>query len=158
MKKIRDLYFKYREIVSYLFWGVMTTLVSWLTYCLFSLIFRGIAAELHVFGLTVSVAVMLSNILSWICAVLFAYVTNKLWVFESKSWEARVVWPEIAKFFSARAATGILEIVSVPLLTAAGLDRTILGIEGMLAKVIVTIVVIILNYILSKLIVFRKHE
>lgn len=158
MKKIRAVYEKYREIIQYLFWGVMTTLVSWVTFALFSLVFRGIAAELRVFGLTVSVSVLLSNVLSWICAVLFAYVTNKLWVFESKSWEPRIVWPEIIKFFSARAATGVLEIVAVPLLTAAGLDQTVFGIEGMVAKVIVTVVVVILNYVLSKLLVFRKKK
>jgi len=156
MSRLRALYEKYREIISYLFWGVMTTLVSWVTYALFDLLFRGIAAQLHVFGLSVSVEVLLDSVLSWICAVLFAYVTNKLWVFESKSWERQVVLPEMAKFFSARAATGVLEIVGVPLLTAIGLDHTIFGIEGMLSKVIVSVIVVILNYILSKLLVFRK--
>ena len=155
MSRLRALYEKYREIISYLFWGVMTTLVSWLTYALFDLVFRGVGAQLHVFWLSISVTVLMDSILSWICAVLFAYVTNKLWVFESKSWDRQVVWPEIAKFFSARAATGVLEIVAVPLLTAIGLDQTIFGVEGMLAKVIVTVVVVILNYILSKLLVFR---
>ena len=158
MKKIRELFIKYREIISYLFWGVMTTLVSWVTYALFDLIFRGIGAELTVFGLSVSVTVLLDTVLSWICAVLFAYVTNKLWVFESRSWAREVVWPEVAKFFSSRAATGVLEIVAVPLLTALGLDQTIFGIEGMLAKIIVTVVVVILNYVLSKLIVFRTKK
>ena len=156
MKKLRGLYEKYREIISYLFWGVMTTLVSMLTYGLFALLFRSLDAELTLFGLSVSLTVVLATILSWVCAVLFAFVTNKLWVFESKSWESRVALPELAKFVSSRAATGILEVVAVPLLTAIGLDQTIFGIEGMLAKVIVTIIVIILNYVLSKLVVFRK--
>lgn len=156
MKALHTLFRKYREIIAYLFWGVMTTLVSWVTYALFALILRGIDTEVQVFGMSVSVQVFLAGLLSWICAVLFAYVTNKLWVFESKSWQAQVVVPEILKFFSARAATGLLEIVSVPLLTAAGLDRAIFGIDGMLAKGIVTIIVILLNYVLSKLLVFKK--
>lgn len=158
MDKLRELWQRYREIISYLFWGVMTTLVSWLTFALFDLVFRRIGAQLNIFGLSVSVSVLLDNILSWICAVLFAYVTNKLWVFNSKSWDRQVVLPEIVKFFSARAATGILEIVAVPLLAALGLDRPVLGVEGMLAKVIVTVVVVILNYVFSKLLVFRKPE
>ena len=157
MKRICALYKKYKEIIRYLFWGVMTTVVSWLTYALFALLFGGLTAEVHVFGLSVSAAVLLANALSWLCAVLFAYVTNKLWVFESKSWEMRVVWPELAKFFSSRAATGVLELVGVPLLTAVGLNQPILGVEGMLAKVIVTVVVVILNYVLSKLFVFKKQ-
>ena len=158
MRSLRALYEKYREIIAYLFWGVMTTVVSWLTFALFSLLLQGAEAELRVFGLTVSASVLAANILSWLCAVLFAYVTNKLWVFDSKSWAASVVWPELLKFFSARAATGILEIVAVPLLTAIGLDRTVFGVEGMLAKVIVTVVVVILNYVFSKLIVFRGKK
>ena len=156
MNKLKELFIRYREIISYLFWGVMTTVVSWVTYALFDLLFRGVAAELHVFGLSVSVEVLLDSVLSWICAVLFAYVTNKLWVFESKSWEKQVVLPEVVKFFSARAATGVLEIVGVPLLTALGLDQTIFGVEGMLAKVVVSVIVVILNYVLSKLLVFRE--
>lgn len=158
MKSLRTLFEKYREIIAYLFWGIMTTLVSWLTFALFSLMLGGVTAQLRMFGLTVSAAVLAANILSWICAVLFAFVTNKLWVFDSKSWAARVVWPELLKFLSARAATGIFEIAAVPLLAAAGLDQTVFGVEGMLAKAIVTVVVVILNYVFSKLIVFRGKK
>lgn len=158
MKTLRKLFEKHREIIAYLFWGVMTTLVSWASYALFALLFRGVTAQPRLFGLTVSVQVFLASLLSWVCAVLFAYVTNKLWVFRSRSWASSVVVPEILKFFSARAATGVLEIAAVPLLTAAGLDQTIFGIDGMLAKGIVTFVVILLNYILSKLIVFRNSR
>ena len=154
MKKIRALFEKYREIIAYLFWGVMTTLVSWLSYALFEFIFHAVPGTL--FG--VALSIQLANILSWICAVLFAYVTNKLWVFESKSWEAAVVWPELVKFISARAATGVLEIAGVPLLVRLGLDQTLLGREGFAAKILVSIVVIILNYVLSKLVVFRKNR
>lgn len=156
MNKIRELFLRYREPIAYLFWGGMTTLVSWGTFSLFSLLFRPVTWEFSVFGLDVSAAILLANALSWICAVLFAYVTNKLWVFRSRSWAASVVWPEMLKFFSARAATGILEIIAVPLLTAAGLDQTIFGIEGLLAKIIVSIVVVILNYVFSKLFIFKK--
>lgn len=154
MEKIRELFEKYREIIAYLFWGVMTTLVSWLSYALFELIFHSVQGQL--FG--VALSIQLANVLSWICAVLFAYVTNKLWVFESKSWAAAVVWPELAKFISARAATGVLELVGVPLLVRLGLDQTLFGREGFAAKILVSVVVIILNYVLSKLVVFRRKK
>lgn len=154
MKKIRELLERYREIIAYLFWGVMTTLVSWLSYALFELLLHAVPGEL--FG--VALSIQLANILSWICAVLFAYVTNKLWVFESRSWELSLVWPEFIKFLSARAATGVLEVVGVPLLVRLGLDQTLFGREGFVAKILVSVVVIVLNYILSKLIVFRKNK
>ncbi len=154
MEKLRELFVKYREIIAYLFWGVMTTLVSWATYALFEFLFHNVSGEL--FG--VALSIQLANILSWICAVLFAFVTNKLWVFDSKSWAANVVWPEFLKFLSARIATGVLEVVGVPLLVRLGLDQTLFGREGFVAKILVSIIVIILNYVLSKLLVFRKKK
>ena len=86
----------------------------------------------------------------------FAFVTNKLWVFQSKSWAGNVIFPELGKFLSSRVATGIFEMVAVPALVAIGLNHNILGIEGMVSKVVVSIAVIVMNYILSKLFVFKK--
>ena len=109
MDKIKQLYIKYKEIISYLFWGVMTTLVSWGSYAVFSLALGGMLDD----------AVLISssaNVCSIILAILFAYVTNKLWVFESKSWSRSVVIPELAKFISARLVTAVIETVGVPLL------------------------------------------
>jgi putative flippase GtrA len=83
-------------------------------------------------------------------------VTNKLWVFQSKSWAGNVVFPELGKFLSSRVATGIFEMVAVPALVAIGLNQTIFGIDGMVSKVVVSVAVIVLNYILSKLFVFKK--
>lgn len=147
MDKIKDLVKKYWEVISYLFWGGMTTLVSWGSYSIF----------VYAFG-DKEWNVAVANVLSWICAVLFAYVTNKLWVFNSKSWSLKVVLPEAAKFLSARIVTGIFEIVSVPLLVELGLDQTILGIDGMAAKVLVSVVVVLLNYVFSKLFIFKKNK
>jgi putative flippase GtrA len=139
--KVKGIIEKYKEIISYLFWGVMTTVVSWGTYSLF---------------VTVIQSVSVANILSWICAVVFAYVTNKLWVFQSREWAFCTIIPELLKFVTARLATGLLEIVGVPLLVYLGLNQRIAGIEGMAAKVFVSVIVTILNYVLSKLLVFRK--
>ena len=128
-----------KEILSYLFWGGLTTLVSWLTFSLFSWL---------------TGRVILSNLLSWLCAVAFAFVTNKQWVFESKDWKAKTVWREAGTFLSARLITGVLEWVGVPVLAAWG--EPLLGIEGLGAKIAVTVVVILLNYIFSKLLIFKK--
>ena len=154
---LKRLLHKYREIVSYLFWGVMTTVVSWVTYSIFVGLFNT-AAEISIFKFSFSLDIALANILSWICAVSFAFVTNKMFVFRSKSWKPHIVWPELWKFVSARLVTGIIEIIAVPALVGLGLDQEIFGIAGSWSKVIVSVVVIILNYIFSKLFVFRKHN
>ncbi|MDY5497204.1 MAG: GtrA family protein, partial [Anaerobutyricum sp.] len=137
MKKIFDKYF---EIISYLFWGVCTTIVNWGTYSVF-------VAGFH-WG------IFLGNACSWACATLFAYVTNKLWVFQSKSWKREVVFKEFGLFVSSRLLTGTLEIIGVPFLVKMGLNYSVMGIEGLFAKVLVSVLVVILNYILSKLVIF----
>lgn len=152
---MKALFIKYREIISYLFWGVMTTVVSWVTYSLLISLF-GTETEISVFGFSVSLNVALANLLSWLCAVLFAFVTNKLFVFRSRSWKFEVLWPELWKFISARIVTGVIEIIAVPALVAIGLDQEIFGIAGSWAKVIVSVAVVILNYVFSKLFVFKR--
>ena len=144
MKKLRGLYDRHREIVNYLLFGAATTAVSWICYAL------GVGA--------LGMGVNGGNVFSWVCSVAFAFVTNKLWVFDSKSW----VWPawlkEAVAFVGGRVFTGLLELVGLPLLIRLGLDQTLLGVEGFAAKVVTTIVVIILNYFLSKFIAFRKRR
>lgn len=154
MAAIKKLYRQYREIIDYLFWGVMATIVSWGTYSVFAVVFKRLAGDFHMFGLQISLVVLFANVLSWICAVAFAFFTNKLWVFRSKSWEKSVFLPELGKFVSARAVTGILEIVGVPLLVGLGLNQIIFGIEGIVAKVLVSVIVVLLNYVFSKLFIF----
>ena len=146
---------EYIEIISYLFWGVMTTVVSWASYGLFALMFSNQMDEVVLFSITIPMVVLLANILSWICAIIFAFVVNKLWVFQSKSWKKAVWVPELGKFLSSRIVTGIIEIVAVPLMVSLGLNQTILGVEGMFAKVLVSVIVVLLNYIFSKLFVFK---
>jgi len=158
MNKLGQLWKKYKEYVLYLVFGGLTTVVSWGSYSIFTLLFRNITAQLGIFGLKISVQILLANVLSWILAVLFAFVTNKLWVFESKSWRGKVVLPELAKFVGARLLTGVIEIVLVPLLVSIGLNQTIFGIEGALSKILVSIIVIILNYFFSKFLIFKKDR
>lgn len=147
---------KYKEIISYLFWGVMTTLVSWVSYSFFALLIKNQVSEVTIFGFHTSMVVLISNILSWICAIFFAFVTNKLWVFNSKSWKVKVFMPELGKFISARLITGVLEIVLVPFLVGVGMNQIIFGIEGMAAKAAVSVLIVVLNYVFSKIFIFKR--
>lgn len=144
MKKIKELVLRYREIISYLFFGGLTTVVSWGSYALFERLFN--------------LSINASNLLSWILAVAFAYVTNKIFVFQSKEKTAKGLFKEIGLFLSSRVFSGLVEIVGVPLLVWCGLNQTIFGIEGMVSKIVVSIVVVILNYILSKLLIFKTKK
>ena len=144
METLKNLYFKHKEIINYLLFGGMTTVVSWGTYSLF----------VKAIGMSVGVG----NILSWICAVLFAFVTNKLFVFESKTWQPATALREFVSFIGARLATGVIEWFGVPYFSTHGLTHPLFGVKGLLAKVVVSIVVIILNYLFSKFLVFFKKE
>ncbi|MBQ4530998.1 MAG: GtrA family protein [Lachnospiraceae bacterium] len=145
MSKIKELFTKYKEMIMYLFFGVGTTAVNWIIYTIMVTV-AGIG------NLT------LANVVAWIGAVAFAYITNKLWVFESKSWNPNVVLKELGMFLGARIVSGIFEIGLFPVLVWMGLNQAIFGIEGMVAKVIISVLVIVLNYIFSKLLVFKKEK
>lgn len=140
-----------REVFMYLVFGVLTTVVSWASYALFV---KGFGK----FSENSDLVINTSNVLSWIAAVLFAFVTNKLWVFDSKSWKGPVVLRELGSFVAARLATGCIEWLGVPLLVKIGVDQVILGTEGMLAKIIASVLVVIINYFFSKLLIFKKKE
>ncbi len=142
--KLKALYLRYREPVNYLFFGGLTTLVSWGVYAL-------------AVG-WLDMPVTPGNLLSWVCAVSFAFVTNKLWVFDSKSWAFPQWLKEAGAFYAGRIFSGLVELGGLPLLMWLGLDQTLFGVEGFAAKVVISIVVIILNYFLSKFIAFRKKK
>ena len=146
---------KYWEPLSYLFWGGMTTVVSWGSYSVFAYLFGKHDRELVLFGIGMSFAVVLANVWSWVCAVVFAFVTNKVWVFRSRSWKPGTVWKEFGKFVSARLITGVFEVAAVPVLVGIGMNETVFGIEGLAAKAGVSVLVVVLNYIFSKLLIFR---
>lgn len=148
---IKRMFFKYKEVIMYLIFGVLTTFVSWGSYALFEMAFEKAIVD-------VKVLVAVANVLSWVAAVLFAYITNKLFVFESKSFKPTVVFKEMGLFVGSRLISGAVEWVGVPLLVWIGLNQTIFGVEGMFAKVLVSVIVVILNYILSKLLVFKKDK
>lgn len=149
MNFIKQLFIKHKEIIMYLIMGGGTTVVNWCSYALFVSILPTANSDMKV---------LLSNIISWILAVIFAYITNKIWVFESYSWKPKFIIKELTLFVSTRFLTGLLEIFGVPILIKIGLNQTIFGIEGMISKIFVSILVVILNYIFSKLIIFKKTE
>ena len=144
MQKIKELYLKYKEIINYLIFGVLTTVVSLATKYL--LLFTILDAS-NAFQLQIAV------IVSWILACTFAYITNRIWVFESKS---KNIIKEMMKFYTSRIATlGLEMLILFIFITVLKLDSdTWVIVWTLVAQVAVTIA----NYILSKLIVFKKKE
>ena len=117
MKKIKELFIKYKEIIMYLIFGVATTGVNWVVY---SLLMK--AVLVHAPG-SDDVKMTVSNVIAWIAAVIFAFITNKLWVFESKSWVPKVAAREFVSFVVSRLATGVIEWFGPLLLFKIGLDQ-----------------------------------
>ena len=144
MQKIKEIYFKYKEVINYLIFGVLTTIVSLaVKYLLLFTIFDASNA------LELQVAV----IISWIAACLFAYITNRIWVFESKS---KKIIKEMITFFVARLSTlGLEMLIMFIFVTALGLNSDIWVIVWTLVS---QVLVIVGNYILSKLIVFKNKK
>ena len=134
------LYKKYKEIINYLIFGVLTTVVSLATYyiCVFTFLNPENPVELQI-----------ANIISWIFAVIFAYVTNRKYVFESK--EKNKV-KEATKFVGSRVFTLILDM------GVMWLGVTILGFSDKIMKMVSQVLIIIGNYIISKLFVFKKEQ
>ena len=149
MQKVKSLFIKYKEIILYIVFGVLTTAVSFVSYAVCT---KLINLQNEIAGIVVD------NVISWVCAVIFAFVTNKTWVFESKSKDIKTIVSELWKFVASRLFTGALEWFGVPLLVYLGLNQTIFGIEGMLSKFIVSVAVVILNYVFSKIFVFKKKK
>lgn len=144
MQKIKELYLKYKEIINYLIFGVLTTVVSLATkyLLLFTILDASNAIQLQIAVVT-----------SWVTACLFAYITNRKWVFESKSKE---ILKEMAKFFASRLATlGMEMLIMFVFVTALGLNSDMWVVVWTLVS---QVVIIIGNYILSKLVVFKDKK
>ena len=136
MEKIRGLFEKYWDIFSYLLFGVLTTVVNYLVYL----------PCYNLLGISASV----SNVIAWVVAVIFAYLTNKPWVFKSHDWSRQTVIPELTRFVGCRIGSGALE-TGIIFLTV-----DLLCWNGNVMKLVTSVLVVILNYIGSKLLVFRK--
>ena len=144
MDKIKELYIKNKEIINYLIFGVLTTVVSLATKYL--LLFTILDAK-H------SVQLQIAVIISWIVACAFAYVTNRIWVFESKS---KKIILEMFKFFSSRLATlGLEMLIMFVFVTLLGLNTDMWVVIWTL---VAQVLIIIMNYVLSKLVVFKDKK
>ena len=134
MEKIWEYLMRYKEILIYLFFGCLTTAVNYLIYfpCY---------NWLHL-----SAAV--SNAIAWVVAVLFAYLTNKPFVFKSNDWSWEVVMPELLKFVGCRFGSGLMETLAMWLFV------DLLAWNGNWMKIILSVLVVVLNYVFSKWIVF----
>ena len=136
MKEISGPNLKSKEVASYLFFGVCTTLINWVSYyILYNICF---------------VSNVVSTIIAWILAVAFAFFTNKRWVFDSKSYGAKTIAKESASFLLSRVFTGALDVA----IMWVAVD--LCHFNATLWKLLSNIIVVILNYILSKLFVFKQ--
>ena len=131
-----------KELIRYLIVGLSTTIINWLVY-----------TPLVVLGFNITVA----NAVAWFVAVLFAFFTNKFFVFRSEEKQVKLFFIELFSFFGSRILTGIIEIVLPEFLVGLGLNISVFNIPGFVAKVATSIIVVVLNYILSKFFVFNKE-
>ncbi len=127
-------YNRHREVLLYLFFGVLTTAISW--------------GSFYLFHYPLAMNELLANVLSWVAAVLFAFLSNRTWVFSGKK---QAFLPEMGKFFASRLATlGIEELILFCFVTC-------LALNAMAVKMLGNVVVLVLNYVLSKFFVFIKQ-
>ena len=135
-------YKKYDEIINYLIFGALTTVVTIITYAIFTSTFLSPKTALDI---------QIANVLSWIIAVTFAYLTNRKFVFKSKAQGTKRA-KEIINFFLARISSLIIEMLFMYVTV------TLLSYNDLICKVIAQVIVIVFNYICSKLIIFKKEE
>jgi putative flippase GtrA len=136
VEKIRNLIAKYWDILAYLVFGVLTTVVNYLVYLpLYNWV-----------GLSATV----SNAVAWVFAVAFAFLTNKPFVFKSHDWSMKTVMPELTKFLGCRIGSGLMETAII------FLTVDLLRFDGNMMKLFTSVLVIIVNYVGSKLLVFTK--
>ncbi|MGG7079219.1 GtrA family protein [Clostridium sardiniense] len=136
--KIIELYNKFKEQILYIVFGVLTTAINIISFFLFT----------RVFGM----GLLASNIGAWIASVIFAFITNKIYVFDSRDYSLKIVTKELVDFTISRGATGVLDMGLMYLFVS------VIHMEDMVSKIIINVIVIILNYVLSKLYVFKKGD
>lgn len=127
-----------RETISYLIFGVLTTLVDWITYWYMRQ--AGIDYRIATAG-------------SFVAAVLFAFVTNKLFVFNSWDLHPKKVWSEFVPFIACRVATGVFSMVAmIAMVDGLGIK------QDFICKIVVSAISLVLNYLFSKLFIFKKEK
>lgn len=152
MNTIKTLITKYKELIVYFVFGLCTTVVNLITFKIFNLI---LGDEKY----------LVSNVFAWFFSVVFAYTTNKIFVFKSKDWGMKTLFKEVISFFSSRVFTFVIEesglyfLVDVMNLKDVQLDVFVITVSGeMISKLIVGVLVVIINYIFSKMFIFKKKK
>ena len=136
LNRFKQLLQKNKQLIFYLFFGVCTTLINTVCY--------GLLYE------CLEVNNVISTIIAWLLAVIFAFVTNKRLVFESQSGSGKELVRELVSFFGCRLATGVLDVI----IMVIAVD--IMGWHSLVWKLIANVIVIVINYVVSKWIIFRK--
>lgn len=151
------------EMILYLFFGVMTTVVN---LCVFfvsdKILGNGSLSQFSLSGYLFRITFEdVSTLIAWVIAVLFAYVTNKLWVFESKETKFQIIIKEIVSFFAARIVSFVV-FESLGFMLVRNIlnntDYTTENFSKWTAKLLMAVFVVIFNYVMSKLVIFRKKS
>lgn len=152
MNKIKELFVKYREFVLYALFGVVTTVANFLTFCIFTAL---LGEKLYLFN----------NAAAWAAGVAVAFITNKLWVFNSKQWTAKIVAKELSEFVGARLFSFVFEevgmLIFIENFAFANESFELLGFEfsgQIIVKLLLSIVVVLSNYFFSKFVIFKKKK
>ncbi len=138
LNRLAELWKKNKQLVSYLFFGVCTTLINTVSY--------GVLYEV------LDISNVISTVIAWLVAVIFAFVTNKLWVFESRSTAGKDVLPELISFFGCRLATGVLDVVIM--FVAVDMMQQ----NSVIWKLISNVLVIVINYVAGKWVIFKEKK
>lgn len=136
VRVFNGVYKKNKEVLLYLFFGVLTTVVSIVVFALCNV--------------TLGINELVSNVISWIISVAFAFLTNRIWVFAAPTKTAIEFIKQMISFYGGRVLTLLLEELIILMFV------TILGLPGMIIKLVAQVIVIVGNYVISKLIVFKK--
>ncbi len=138
MRVLYKLYIRYKEIINYLIFGVLTTLVNFCVY--FFLV--DISHIYYVYA----------NVIAWFISVLFAYITNRAFVFNKVNFTLKAIIIEMSMFFAARFLSGFIETALLYIMV----DK--LSISNTISKISVAVIVVVLNYVFSKLIIFKRRK
>lgn len=161
MNKIKDLFTRYREIVMYLIFGVLTTLVGMGSYFIILRVGTALGASDENGDPTYALR-LIAQVLQWVLAVLFAFYTNRRWVFDGADSAAKPIHIQLIEFSSSRVITLLLDtgvtFGFVWLLDAVNYTQISILSKDLIAKCVAAVLVIVGNYVLSKLWVFKKRK
>jgi putative flippase GtrA len=135
---IKILFVKYKKLILYVFFGVATTLINLLAYAVCTRV--------------LNIHLLISTVLSWLISVLFAYITNRKYVFNSNNKTLKSILIECISFISCRLLTGAIDV------TIMYVFAGILGYNDFIIKIVSNLFVIVSNYVVSRLFIFKEHD